>query len=71
MSHDAQLPLRSDRGATSLFLNRRPVDWRDKPPSRTAYSDWLADSLPACDELQPAEQSDPTEHELELADAAE
>jgi hypothetical protein len=71
------LPLRSGHGSTSLFLNRCAVDWRDKPPSRTAYEDWLADSLPvnapedttrdaSADEVQL-----PAEPELELTEAAE
>jgi hypothetical protein len=69
------LPLRSGHGATSLFLNRRAVDWRDKPPSRTAYEDWLAASLPvsAPEETTRDAALDalPAEPELEHASAAQ
>jgi hypothetical protein len=70
MSYDNRpsLPLRSGHGATSLFLNQRAVDWRDKQPSRTAFADWVADSLPAYDALHPAPAAEP---EFELLEAAE
>jgi hypothetical protein len=71
MSQDNRpsLPLRSGHGATSLFLNRQPVDWTGKQPSRVAYADWVADSLPAAGELRPTEPT--VEIELEEMEAAE
>jgi hypothetical protein len=46
---------------------RRPVDWRNKPPSRTAYADWLRDSAP----LQDSEPDSVVEPDAELLEAAE
>jgi hypothetical protein len=63
-----------DRGLREWEL-RRAVDWREKPPSRTAYADWAGDSRPAYEEAyeEKAEREDvAAEAEAaELADAAE
>jgi hypothetical protein len=73
MNHNNRpsLPLRSGHGATSLFLNRRAVDWRDKPPSRTAYEDWLAASMPVSAPEETTRGASVDAVQLELAEAAE
>jgi len=40
----------AEPGRDRLFLGRVPIEWSGRPPSRTAYTDWLRDSLPGAAE---------------------
>jgi hypothetical protein len=63
-----------DRGLREWEV-RKAVDWREKPPSRTAYADWVGDSRPAyegaCEEKAEREDVAAEAEAVELAEAAE